>query len=448
MTIHDPPAAATRVIATHTALSQVTRRRIFIYLGALVFLLTFGQPSGGLIGIPISFFLKNKLHLTAQELADFLFVAAIPIYLSFAFGFVRDIWSPFGMGDRGFMLLFGASTAGLYVFFAFMPVSFGMLLVANVLLTTSFLFVSSAQNGLASTIGQQHAISGQISTVWNIFSSLPNVAALLLGGSLSSLLESENAEQAVRTLFLAGAAIMALVAVFYGASRPKSLFDSLRSERMVAVELLKEIQRLVRHWPIYPALLIWSLWCFAPGSETPLQYFLQDTLHASDAEWGQWNAISEASCIPTFIIFGLLCRRFPLRSLLLWGTVIAVPQLVPILFVNSATAALIAAAVMGLMGGIATAAYIDLIIRSCPAGLQGTVLMTSGALTVIVSRFGDVLGTFLFQKYGGFPVCVVAITVVYALILPTLLLVPKDLIVTADGQKLQIVDQTKGAAVS
>ena len=133
---------------------------------------------------------------------------------------------------------------------------------------------------------------------------------------------------------------------------------------------------------------------------------------------------------------------------MLWGTVIAVPQLVPILFVHSATAALIAAAVMGLMGGIATAAYIDLIIRSCPAGLQGTVLMTSGALTVIVSRFGDVLGTFLFQKYGGFPVCVVAITVVYALILPTLLLVPKDLIVTADGQKLQIVDQTKGAAVS
>jgi Na+/melibiose symporter-like transporter len=447
MTNRDPPAAATRVIAAHTALSPVARRRIFLYLGALVFLLTFGQPSGGLIGIPISFFLKNKLHLTAQELADFLLVAAIPIYLSFAFGFVRDIWSPFGMGDRGFMLLFGTSTAGLYVFFAFMPVSFGMLLVANVLLTTSFLFVASAQNGLASTIGQQHAISGQISTVWNIFSSLPNVAALLLGGSLSSLLESENAEQAARILFLAGAAIMALVAV-YGALRPKSLFDNLHSERMGAVEPLKDIQRLVRHWPIYPALLIWSLWCFAPGAETPLQYFMQDTLHASDAEWGQWNAISEASYIPTFIVFGLLCRRFPLKSLLLWGTVIAVPQLVPLLFVHSATEALIAAVVMGLMGGIATAAYMDLIIRSCPAGLQGTMLMASAALTVIVSRFGDVLGTFLYQEYGGFTVCVVAITVVYALILPTLMLIPEDLIVTADGQKLQIADQTKGATAN
>jgi hypothetical protein len=188
---------------------------------------------------------------------------------------------------------------------------------------------------------------------------------------------------------------------------------------------------------LYPGALVFLITCGQPsGGLTPLQYFLQDTLHASDAEWGQWNAISDASYIPTFIVFGSLCRRFPLKSLLLWGTIIA------------ATAALIAAAVMGLMGGIATAAYIDLIIRYCPAGLQGTMLMTSGGLTVIVSRFGDVLDTFLYQQYGGFTVCVVSITVVYALILPAILLIPKDLIVTADGQKLQLLDHTKDAAAS
>jgi hypothetical protein len=60
--------------------------------------------------------------------------------------------------------------------------------------------------------------------------------------------------------------------------------------------------------------------------------------------------------------------------------------------------------------------------------------MMSAALSIIVSRFGDVLGTILFDYYGGFTACVIAITVVYALILPTLLLVPKHLIATADGQ--------------
>ena len=442
MTTDDSPAAVTRVIAAHTTLSRSAREEISLYLGILVFLLAFGDPAGGLINIPISFFLKNKLHLTAQELADFRLVAASPIYLSFVFGFIRDIWNPFGMRDRGFMLLFGASTAGLYVFFAFTPVSFGTLLAANLLLTTSFLFVASAQNGLTSTIGQQHAISGQVSAVWNIFTSIPNTAALLLGGSLSAVLESENAERAARMLFLGGAAIMALIAA-YAALRPKCLFDNLRNERIAAVEPAKDIRRLLRHWPIYPALLIWTLWSFAPGSETPLQYYLQDTLRGGDAQWGQWNAITEASYIPTFILFRLLCRRFPLKDLLFWGTIVAVPQMVPLLLAHSATAALIAAVTMGLMGGIATAAYLDLIIRSCPAGLQGTILMTSTALSVIVSRIGDVLGTALYQEYGGFTVCVVAVTVVYALILPILALIPNDLVVTADGQKLQIVDRAK-----
>jgi len=34
--------------------------------------------TGGLIDIPISFFLKNRLHLTAHEVADFRLVSIIP----------------------------------------------------------------------------------------------------------------------------------------------------------------------------------------------------------------------------------------------------------------------------------------------------------------------------------------------------------------------------------
>jgi hypothetical protein len=132
-------------------------------------MLAFGAPGSGLIDIPITFLLKNKLHLKAHELADFRLVSAIPLYLSFAFGFIRDTWNPFGMRDRGFMLLFGALTASLYILFAFTPLTYGTLLAAVLVLTASFLFVASAQNGLTSTLGQQHAMSGQISAVWNIF---------------------------------------------------------------------------------------------------------------------------------------------------------------------------------------------------------------------------------------------------------------------------------------
>jgi MFS family permease len=432
--ITDRPAATAAAAAIAAApLPYSVRRKIFLYLGLLIVLLGFGSPSGGLIDIPITFLIKNKLHLEAHELAQFRLISAIPLYLSFVFGFIRDTWNPFGMGDRGYMLLFGAITATLYVLFGFTPVTYATLLVAVVLLTTSFLFVTSAQNGLTSTIGQQHVMSGQVSAVWSIFASVPTVGALLIGGTLSDVLEERNVEEATRILFLIGATIMALLAI-YAVWRPASVYDNVRNEHGPATLPLDDVKRLMRHWPIYPALLIWLLWNFAPGSATPLQYYLQNILHAEDAQWGQWNAIFGISFIPTFMLFGLLCQNFPLKTLLLWGTVAAIPQMVPLLFIHSVTGALIAAVPIGLMGGVATASYLDLIIRSCPIGLQGTTLMMSSALYFIASRFGDVLGTLLYDYYGGFGVCVIAITVVYALILPTLLLVPKHLIATADGQ--------------
>src|ERR1700737_5283944 len=111
MTIDRPAASVAAVLVAPTLLPSSVRQSIFLYLGILIVLLAFGAPSGGLFDIPISFFLKNRLHLTAHEVANFRLVAAIPLYLSFAFGFVRDMWTPFGMGDRGFMLLFGSISA-------------------------------------------------------------------------------------------------------------------------------------------------------------------------------------------------------------------------------------------------------------------------------------------------------------------------------------------------
>ena len=70
--------------------------RIVIYLGVLLVLLGFGSLGGGLIGLPISFLLKNKLHLEAREMAIFALIAGAPSHVSFLFGFVRDIWNPTG----------------------------------------------------------------------------------------------------------------------------------------------------------------------------------------------------------------------------------------------------------------------------------------------------------------------------------------------------------------
>src|SRR5689334_1452287 len=103
--------------AAPTDLPAAVRQRIFLYLRVL------------------SFLLKNKLHLEAHEVATFRLVAAIPLYLSFAFGFIRDSWNPFGMRDRGFMLLFGGVSALLYAASATVSLGTTSLLFAVIALT-------------------------------------------------------------------------------------------------------------------------------------------------------------------------------------------------------------------------------------------------------------------------------------------------------------------------
>jgi MFS family permease len=409
------------------------RNLVLVYMFGLMLLVGFGNPGSGLINVPVSFFLKNRLHLPAHDVANFQLVAAVPLYLGFLFGFARDRWDILGRKDRGMLMVFGTVCAAAYAAFAFLPASYPVLMAGMILAGLAFQFAYAAREGVAAMAGQQLALTGAMSVLWSICASVPYLGAYLLGGYLSQALEGQNAELAARILFLVGAAVMLTVAL-YALWGPKRVFGALHREEGSASSW-GDVARIARHWPVYPALAIWFLWSFAPGSATPLQYYMQNTLHATDAQWGEWNAIFAAGFIPTYLVYGALVRWVTARTLFLWTTIVGVPQFVPLYFIHSVDTALIAAALIGLLGGACSAAFIDLLIRSCPRGLQGTTMMFSASLYWVAIRFGDVLGTQLYDRFGGFATCVLAITVTYAAILPLLLLVPKDLVDTKAGER-------------
>ena len=203
------------------------------------------------------------------------------------------------------------------------------------------------------------------------------------------------------------------------------------------INVFQDLRRIVRHWPIYPAMLIQLLWQFSPATGTVLQYHIVDHLHATDTQWGLWQGIFFGSFIPIYSAYALLSRRFALRPLLWFGFSLAVFQMCPLLFVGNAIGALIAAAPMGIIGGLAQASLVDLAIRSAPRGNQGTMMMLFYAGYYLSVRFGDLFGTWIYDKHGGFIPTVIISIIVYALILPVILLVPKQLTATQDGEAIE-----------
>ncbi|MGK4455929.1 hypothetical protein, partial [Klebsiella pneumoniae] len=75
-------------------------------------------------------------------------------------------------------------------------------------------------------------------------------------------------------------------------------------------------------------------------------------------------------------------------KILIWGTLLAIPQMIPLLFIHSGDQAVLMAIPIGLMGGVATVAYWDLAMRSCPPGLQGSLMMMCAGVYALSARGG------------------------------------------------------------
>lgn len=408
---------------------------IYLYFAPLTFLIFLSAPVAYLVDFSTSFMLKNQLHATANSVTIFRLITGIPAYLAFMFGITRDKWSPFGLRDRGYLMIFAPATAAVFIWLAFTPLSYTGLLIGVFLAMITGGFLSAAYWGLLALVGQEKLMSGRLSALWNIVTSVPYIAGALAGGWVAGHLKPSETFIAV--------AIMTLAIGAFGVWRPKAVYEGAYDKPYAQTkDLWGDAKRLFKHKAIYAPILMIFMFQFAPGSNTPLQYYLTNQLHAPDAFYGYYYAIFVAAFIPVFFLYAWLCKRVTLEKLLWWGLIITVPQMVPLAFIHSGVAALWLALPIGMMGGIAAAAIYDLAIRACPPGLQGTMMMFIAAGNLLSYRGGDWLGVQIYTASPtyGFVYCVIATTVVYALIVPVILLVPKHVMNTADGETNPVVE--------
>jgi len=403
-------------------------RQLVLYFGLLSVLVNLVNPSF-LLDIPTSYMLKNILHAPASRISLFRLLTALPVYLAFVFGMVRDLWNPMRQRDPGYFRIFVPVMISILAWMAFSETTYAGVLAGMLLTTVAYSFLSAAAQGLTALIGQEALMSGRLSALSNFFLFLPVGAAYFASGFMTEHLSP-------RQVFLMVLILSTTLGVF-GYWKPKSVFGhAYESPRAQGSTLLGDIQRLLKHRAIYPVVLINVLWNFTPGSYTPMQFFLTNQLHAPDAIYADFLGLLNLLFLPPAFLYGFLCQKFPPRKLLLWSVIIGVPQFIPMAFIHSGHQALLAAVLIGLMGGMANVACIDIAIRACPPGLQGTLMMMIAGTFAISSRGGDVFGSWIYglnPKYG-FQYCVAAITVTYALILPVIAFLPKQITATADGE--------------
>ena len=398
------------------------------YFAILNIAVGLGSPLG-IASIPISYFLKDNLHLSPVRLAIFLAIVSIPVCFGFVFGFIRDRWSSARWGDRQYLLVCAVGAAATYLWIATSTIDYFKLLSLVFIVVILYVMIFAAAQALMTGVAQAHGMTGRLSVVFGFgyFHAGRSVGA---GWRMAG-----RACFRARHLPDRGRRDAGDCAAGFLATRSGERFReeaSARDEKGFAA-----LKRLFRHRPLWPAAIIYFLWNFSPGWGTPMFYHLTEHVRISSELFGTFTALQSLFFLPTTLLYGYLCVRAPLSRLLWWGTIVAILQ-GPIMFLaQGPTSTIVVAVLYGLFGGFATAAYIDLIMRSCPKGLEGTAMMVSQTSAFsLAGNSGNLLGSWIYSK-GGFASAVIITTLATALIVPVLRWIPARLIATRDGEQIE-----------
>jgi MFS family permease len=399
--------------------------KIVVYFGILNLLIALSSPAG-MLGIPMGYLLKDHFHLGPVQAATFWAVTASPFCVAFLFGFFRDRFRSSLGGDRGWLALGSAATVACYLCLAFIDLDLRALTVLVLIVFVCIVFMSAAAGAMLTAVAQARLMTGALSTTSQSGTFVPLVLAALAGGWIVRHLS-------VRGTFVAAAAIsgFVLIQMMVSVNPEATIRSDSRPESSLAA-----IKRVATYRPIWTASLIWFLWSFSPGYQTPMFYHLTNTVKISPQALGLFSALFLGFNLPTMLLYGALCRRFPFSRWLWWGTVLGILQPAVMLCALGTRSAMLVGMIGGLMSGLGQVAFLDLVIRSCPRGLEGTGIMLATAAYVFAINLGNVFGSWIYAQ-GGFSTAMFITAVSTALILPVIWIVPPAITASREGEGVE-----------
>ena len=387
-----------------------------------IFSTTMAQPQA-LGRLPLQFLLKNDVHVTREQMAEFFFWCGLAWYLKPFAGILTDAFPFFGTRRRHYLLFSSALTALCWIGMAFLPHTYGALLLGTMILSVFMVMGSTVTGAFLVEAGQRMGATGRLTSLRML---VGNFCALLQGPAGGFLATAGFA-------WATGANALVALTIF-----PIAYFY-LREERVpqqgsaiVLQNAYQQLKTIVRAKNLWLALLFIGLYYFSPGFGTPLFYRQTDTLHFSQQAIGNLGVFSGGLAILAAISYSQLIKQVSIRMLLFISIALATLGTLLYLFYSNYGRAVLIESQNGFFVGFAEVALMDLAARSTPKGCEG--LGYSLILSIRnVALFGaDIVGSYLadhkwpFHRLVYLNAGTTAIVLVLLPFLPAALMTSKD----------------------
>lgn len=383
--VESTPGGVSAAAASEARHKSLTRWAVLI--GAGVFATTMSQPA--VLRLPFQNFLKADLHASRQAMATFFALSTLAWYFKPLAGIFTDSVPLFGTRRKHYLILSAFIAGALYLIVGVVPRTYISVLVAMIAVNCMLVIGSTVVGGLIVEIGNRERATGRLNSSRYVVMN----ACTLIGGPLGGFL----AARAFGLTAIAGAAIALSVVPFAWIMLKEPPVAQANSQAWINAKA--QFRTLMKSKTLWSAAGLLFLVYIAPGFSTPLYYFQTDTLKLSQQFIGTLILLSGAFGIVGAFIYGVLCKKLNLRTLLYISIIISVLGTLTYLFYRSATAAAIIESQNGLIATVAELALMDLAARATPKGSEGLGFALMMSVRNGGQALSDVFGSWLIDQH-------------------------------------------------
>ena len=312
--------------------------------------------------LPLQNLLKNELHVDRSANAAFFFWAGLAWYFKPFAGIFTDAFPIFGSRRKSYILISTTLAVLAWIGLSVTPHEYSKLLWMSILINAFMVVASTVIGGYMVETAQAQSASGRLTAVRQFVSQGCNIINGPSAGYLASIAFSWTALACGGVMFL----LVPVTILFLHEQRKRI------NSRQLLENAGKQLVNIGTARTMWAAVGLMALFYIAPGFSTAVFYKQQNELHMSTHVQGFLQLIAGICGVAASIGYGFICRRFNLRTLLLWCMAMGAVANVGYLFYSSVSRAQAIEAINGFGYTLAELALMDLAIRATPAAAKAS----------------------------------------------------------------------------
>jgi hypothetical protein len=404
---------------------------IVIVVGVLATTLAQTQVLGRL---PLQNLLKNQLHVSRSTNAAFFFWAGLAWYFKPFAGIFTDAFPMFGSRRKSYILAGTILAVVSWVVLALTPHQYGKLLLVSIVINAFMVIASTVVGGYMVETAQATAGSGRLTAIRQFVQQSCSILVGPTAGFLASIAFGYTASACAAIMFL-----LVPATILYLHEQPV---------RIPSQELLhnarKQLVKIGTAKTMWAAAGLMALFYVAPGFATAIFYRQQNELHMNTQAQGFLGMIAGITGVLAAVGYSYVCKRYNLRTLLVWCMLLGTAANLGYLFYTSVFRAQVIEGFNGFGYTLAELALMDLAVRATPAGSEGMGFSLMMSVRNLALFGTDWFGSQLLDKYHfAFNSLVLANSATTLITVPLVFLLPLAIVSRKDAELYEEAGQPR-----